>query len=404
MQENVQILVNSICKFLIKPIKDPILFDKFRNDDSIIEKVTTDYKLNDILFVSTDGTSIETNEYTRTVGLNATDNLIWGPECDRPLVIKKYRESQYRIPSMISIERIQQELVTTICVLRTIKSGNLICTNCPISKNNCLIKGHRISLQDLGNFRPIGLLDLTIDFSFIKKQQFVSQQAKKIILNTVKWAYRQIKDYELELLFITHGSRDKRFIYEIKNDIDYMFKRSGDFDKKLLDSIREFCQTTKKMDKFPAIKNTLRQFNKNFKSISYNFTDFDLFRSSFNSKGNTTPLFQILDPNALEYYEGVNTVYFLTTWGYHEVVNGDYQYVPLDDIKVGFPLGAESEFLYHAFLFDTALGKGHSLSLTLAHALISPSRRSRIAIAQFLADLNQIPKSLKSIQKWRFSH
>ena len=41
------------------------------------------------------------------------------------------------------------------------------------------------------------------------------------------------------MIFITHGSRDKRFMYEIKSDIDYMFKRSGEFDMKLLQEIKK---------------------------------------------------------------------------------------------------------------------------------------------------------------------
>ncbi|MFX1450359.1 MAG: hypothetical protein ACFFCM_05930 [Promethearchaeota archaeon] len=403
LQQNIDVLIKSICNLLIKPIHDPITLDSdINSDDSIIEKILSEIKLNDILFVSTDGSSINTQEYTRTVGLNATANLIWGPEFDTPIIIKKYRESEFRIPSLISTERIQQELITPICILTTIKSGDLPCQDCPIVKNNCILKSKKSILQKLSNFRAIGLLDLTIDFSFIKKQNFISPQAKDLILNTVKWIYRQIRDFNLEIIFITHGSRDKRFMYEIKNDIDYMFRRSGEFDTKLLEEIKKYCENNQDSKKFLLIQDSLRNFVKNFKTISYNYTDFDLFRSYFNKKGNSTPLFQIKDPNALEYYEGVETGYMLTTWGYFESIGNKFQYVPLDDIKVGFPLNSDSKFLYKLFLFDTALGKGHSLSLTLAHTLISPGRTTRELLSQILADLHQIPKSLKNIQKWRF--
>ena len=403
IRKNLPILVGSICKLLIKPIRDPVTFKQIKNDDSIIHNITSSVKLNDVIFISTDGTTIDTQEYTRTVGLNATTNLIWGPEFDDHIILKKYRESNYEIPSMISVERVQQELVTTVCILRAIKSGNLLCNDCPISKNNCIIKSHRKRLIDLENFNPVGLLDLTIDFSFIKMQKFISQPAKDLILNTVKWVYRQIREYNLDIIFITHGSRDKRFMYEIKTDIDYMFKRTGEFDKKLLDEIKNFCMGIKNKNIFPEIQSALQKFIKNFKPISEIFTDFDLFRNYFNNKGNTTPLFQIIDPKALDYYEGVDTAYFLTTWGYYEIVDNSLRYIPLDDIKIGFPLNNNSEFLYKLFLFDTALGKGHSLSLTLAHGIVSPNRKVRNAIAQLLADLHKIPKALKSIQKWRFS-
>ncbi|NHI92045.1 MAG: hypothetical protein EAX96_06040 [Candidatus Lokiarchaeota archaeon] len=403
LQQNVDVLVNSICQLLIKPIRDPITLDSdINHDDSIIEKILSEIKMNDILFISTDGSSINTQEYTRTVGLNATVNLLWGPEFDVPIIIKKYRESEFQIPSLISTERIQQELITPICILTTIKTGELPCKDCPILKNNCILKSKKNILRDLTNFRAIGILDLTIDFSFIKKQAHVSPQAKNLILNTVKWVYRQIRDNNLEIIFITHGSRDKRFMYEIKNDIDYMFKRSGEFDTKLIEEIKKYCENNRNDDKFSSIRNTLRDFVRDFKVISHNYTDFDLFRSYFNKKGNSTPLFQIKDPNSLEYYEGVETGYMLTTWGYFELIDNKFLYVPLDDIKVGFPLNSDPEFLYKLFLFDTALGKGHSLSLTLAHTLISPGRKTRELLSQILADLHQIPKSLKNIQKWRF--
>ncbi|MFX1294268.1 MAG: hypothetical protein ACFFD2_05345 [Promethearchaeota archaeon] len=403
IQKVINILVKSICKHLIKPIGEPFSLKLARKDnEAIIEKFSSEHDLQEVIFISTDGTTINTQEFSRIVGLNATANLIWGPELRRPTIVKKYKESKYHIPSMISVERIQMELVTTTCVLRTIRTGKLHCQDCPISKNNCMIQQHKKTLKDLNDFRPVALLDLTIDFSFIKKQQFISPEAKTLILNTVKWVYQQIREYNLEMIFITHGSRDKRFMYEIKSDIDFMFRRSGEFDKKILQEIKKFYTNTKDLDEFSHIKGILQSFNKSFRFISENFTDFDLFRKSFTDKGNSTPLFQILDPNALEYYEGVDAAYRLTTWGYHEIIDESYQYVPLDDIKIGFPLNSDPDFLYDAFLFDTALGRGHSLSLALAHSIISPGRNTRNLIAQILADLNQIPKTLKTIQKWRF--
>ena len=98
LQKVIHVLVQSICKHLIKPVADPFtIIDPEIDDETIIDSISSKKYLQDVIFISTDGTTINTQDYARIVGLNATANLIWGPELRQPTIVTDPSRFQLRL-------------------------------------------------------------------------------------------------------------------------------------------------------------------------------------------------------------------------------------------------------------------------------------------------------------------
>jgi hypothetical protein len=207
-----------------------------------------------------------------------------------------------------------------------------------------------------------------------------------------------VRKYDLNVIFTTSSAKTRTILVEMNSDFEKLTKNPRNTELTFIEGLHE---TLRKEGLNSFDPNLFSDYLLYYEEIKDNFTDFDLFQDKFCRKGASTDIFEITGQYATANYSGVQMGYQLVSWGAMEQYKGRDIYVPMDDIKVGYPLKMK-DFGSKIFLMDTALGNGYSSTLTLAHSLASYKRVARNLITRYIANDYNLKMSLKEQLKWRY--
>lgn len=382
----------------------PISFN-VKQDSKIVGHMIESKKLSRYVLVGVDGSNVQTSNYSKTYGIIKTVGVCWNLNVEPMHVLERYTISKYKynmeMSSSISAEMLAYELVTCVCILKAVKYKKFCCDNCKLPHNRCSMKINRGFWEDFEDLEPVGILDQAIDFSFLKKPP--NPYISSVLLQTVNWIFKEIKKHELKIIFITHASKTRNILFDLGSDFEKVLKSINAHEITLLEALfDEINQYSRENGSFEIDSNIFKEFLVNKYEILNNYTDFDLIRKTIDQKAAASPIFEIIEGSSRTFYSGLRVAYQLISWGMYDEYKGEEIYFPLDDIKLGYPLNNTEDIAFDVFLFETALGKGYSYTLTLAHTLASVKRSVKKIFEIFLAQEYNLIKSLKEQKKWRY--
>lgn len=316
--------------------------------------------INRFCFVGTDGTTslVEEDDFD-TPSLIAASSVVWGvvggktevhPVSNRIVLQGQDRESNSGFRTML-------ELQQGICLAIAMKRGAFDCTGCPFLDSGC--NWVRLGLQPWTWFprkTPVVVCDLPVEFKFVHNMPKESR-TRKFFENQLKRAFQIIKQNNIAVILITHRARIQDVSKEFTSQVD--------------DAIESLDERMKAL--VTLVKTKGATYDGNLKNLTLffeyakdkNFTDYDLLRDWMDAIGKPSPVFNVLPSELNNNWDAMRFHY--TTWGYQESANGNKYFAPSCWVRIGYTPALDPATAHKVTMLEMALGKGHSVALTLAH-------------------------------------
>jgi hypothetical protein len=145
----------------------------------------------------------------------------------------------------------------------------------------------------------------------------------------------------------------------------------------------------------PALSNRLKQKS---------FSDFDLLESWFSDIGTPSPIFQVEPSELNDNWDQMRYHYF--TWGYKELATESEFFAPSCWVRIGYSPALTPEAAHLATCLEMILGKGHCVSLLLAHTACNERKEIFVKILtevmnRELPVKQRIGFNVKTMNKWK---
>lgn len=367
---------------------------------NLLDNSQLKHLVNNYFFMGTDGTSASfSDEDYVAPGIVVGSAVAWGLEgaitktreitC-RYILKQEDRESNSGFRSML-------ELMLAVCTLKAAKLGKYDCSSCPFRDYQCGAKNQAYPPWEWFEGREgIAFVDLPVEFNFVKSLH-KGTYTKDFFEENLRLAFKDMKEHELKIVFVTHKSRLKVVSEVIQTQLDLAINSLSERARSLIDLV-----SRKMKNLAPASLDGVARISTMMKSPA--FFDFDLLEPFFNDIGTPSPSFQVEPSQLNDQWGDLRSHYF--TWGYKEQGNGDMYYAPSCWVRIGYTPALTPELAHMATCLEMILGKGHAISLTLAHTACNEKKDIYIKVLteklnKDLPAKHRMGYNVKTINKWK---
>ncbi len=386
-----------------------ILEIPFREWDGELTLGKTEMSLlsNDILkeladttcLLGSDGTTakVSKNE-ARSPVLVSSSVVLWGIEenktktykYDQRLVIDGYDRLSH------STLRTILEIRLALCVLITRKLKTTMCKDCPINNYGCQWQGKKFEpWKHFSGKQMVAIFDLPVIFAFIRSLSTLDAENRTFLLDNLKSSFADIRKYELPVIFVSQKSTLKNVIEDISSELDEVINSVDAKAKEVINIIKE-----KKVSHqgLPILVKISDKMKERF------FTDYELLEEWMKYIATPSPVFNVKPSEYNDNWDQLKFHYF--TWGYQEYYDGKWIYFPSTWIRIGYSPALSPTKAHLLMCMDMILGKGHSISLTMAHTACNLYKKSycKLLVEHYnkkRPDQYKLGKSIKDLNKWR---
>src|SRR5271157_1636552 len=357
--------------------------------------------IEDYCFIGTDGTTgVVADDDPDTPTLIVASSIVWGVFDDKTHV----KEASNRIVMQgqdresNSGFRTVLELQQGVCLAIAMKNGTFDCSECAFAGSGCTW-----SQRDLKPWTwfpgktPVVICDLPVEFKFVASLPKESH-TRKFFESHLKQTFKTIQDNEVGVILITHRAKIQDISREFTSQIDDVIGSLDERVKALIDVI------TAKGVAYDGNLKTLTEIFDGAKDK--NFTDYDLLECWMDAIGKPSPVFNVL-PSELNNMWGALKFHYLT-WGYQELVGADRYYAQSSWVRIGYTPALEPVLAHKITLLEMALGKGHSVALTIAHNQCNMYKEKYLVLLKYHFNKTRPVKhrigfNVKTMEKWRLS-
>lgn len=354
-------------------------------------------------FIGSDGTTakIAKNEADSPTYISAS-LIMWGVDS---IETKTYEFNQRlvidhtRILSHSTIRTVL-EIRSALCILISRKFKSRRCEDCPFDRSGCQWQNDNFKpWQYFTNKRLVAILDLPVIFAFIKTLPTLDSDNRDYLLTNLRKCFENIRKYELPVIFVSQKSTLKIVIENLASELDEAINSIDNRAKSLLELIAESQKAELNSISLPILVEIRNRMKNKF------FSDYDLLEKWLEGIATPSPVF-IVKPSEYNNDWGDLKFHYLT-WGYQELYNNELIYFPSSWIRIGYSPALTPVEAHKIFCIDMILGKGHSISLTMAHTACNMYKRSytRVLIDFYnesRPEKYKLGKNIKDLNKWRF--
>jgi hypothetical protein len=400
--------MSNLTKEVVQEVFDSLGIEHANIDEAILagdrEETLLDMERISNLFqhhflMGTDGTTASFSEdETLAPVLVGASAVAWGI---RDIVMKQHTVNNRIIMKGENREsnsgyRTMEELQIAVCILKASKLGYYDCTNCPFRDHDCSIK--KLDPEPWNWFpgkEGIALVDLPIEFRFVQSMH-EGTYTKQFYQMYLPLAFEDMRTYNLKVIFVTHKATLRSVSDKVISYLDEIIDSMDERATVLVNKIADYVHA-----KTPSI-GVLKELSRMLSTK--NFFDFDLLEAWFSDLGTPSPVFSV-EPTALNnLWDGLKHHYM--TWGYKETSGGKSLYAPSCWVRLGYTPALSPEEAHLAMCIEMYLGKGHPISLTLAHVdcNLNKSQLVQVYTEQFNKDLPvklRTGLNVKTMNKWR---
>ncbi len=350
--------------------------------------------------VGTDGTTarVSNNEVESPILIGASA-VIWGVENLKSDIVSYDQRFVIEGRDRLSHSSIRTilEIRFALCVLLARKFKTLNCSNCPFNKSGCQLQGDSYKPWEVFPDKiAVAILDLPVIFTFIKSIPTLSNEIRKYLLDNLKLIFDDIKKYKLPVIFVSHKSKLRAVSQNLASELDEAINSVDNRAKEIINLISE--KEELKNIKLPF----LAELSKNLKDKF--FTDFDLLEAWIDDIAIPSPIFEVKPDDYNNFWNELKFHYF--TWGYKELIEGEWIYISSSWIRIGYSPALTSELAHQIICLEMILGKSHSISLTMAHTCCNMYKEELLSIILAFynknkPDKHKLGRNVKDITKWR---
>jgi len=332
--------------------------------------------------------------------LVAASSIVWGvvanetcvQEATNRIVLQgQDRESNSGFRTML-------ELQQGVCLAIAMERGSFDCSGCPFADYGCTWK--RKKLEPWTWFpgkTPVVICDLPVEFKFVTKLPKESP-TRKFFETHLKHVFKAMRDNHVRVILVTHRSKIQDVSKEFTSQIDDAIGSLDERAKALIDVIKA------KGIKLDGKLKTLAEIFDWAKDKD--FTDYDLLESWMDDIGKPSPVFKVL-PSDLNNMWGELKFHYVT-WGYRELLGLDRFYAQSCWVRIGYTPALDPVVAHKITLLEMALGKGHSIALTMAHNQCNMYKDKHLVLLKQHFNKDKTAKhrigfSVKTTNKWRLS-
>nr|MDO8118153.1 hypothetical protein [Candidatus Sigynarchaeota archaeon] len=242
----------------------------------------------------------------------------------------------------------------------------------------------------------IALVDLPIEFNFVKSMH-KGTYTKEYFEENLRLMFKDMAEHELKIIFVTHKTTIKVISEAIYTELDLVINSMDERAHALIDSIGKRLSTNS-----PVTLTIYAEISKKIKAKG--FYDFDLLEPWFTDIASPSPAF-LVEPSPLN-NDWNQLRYHYFTWGYKENANGKAYYAPSCWVRIGYTPALTPAQAHLVACLEMVLGKGHSISLTLAHTACNEGKDNYVKILtermnRDLPTKHRLGFNVKTINKWK---
>ncbi|KKN15202.1 hypothetical protein LCGC14_0988420 [marine sediment metagenome] len=292
------------------------------------------------------------------------------------------------------------EIRTALCILISRKFKSRRCANCPFDQSGCQWQNDSFKpWQYFTDKRLVAILDLPVIFTFIKTMPTLDSDNRDYLLTNIRKSFEDIRKYELPVIFVSQKSTLKNVIKDLASELDEAINSIDNRAKSLLELITESQEVELTSNSLPILVEIRNQMKNKF------FSDYDLLEKWLEGIATPSPVFNV-KPSEYNNDWGDLKFHYLT-WGYQEFYNNEWIYFPSSWLRIGYSPALTSVEAHKIFCIDMILGKGHSISLTMAHTACNMYKRSYTSVLidfynKDRPEKYKLGKNIKNMNKWRF--
>ncbi len=291
--------------------------------------------------------------------------------------------------------RTMEELQMAVCLLKSAKLGSFECTRCPFRDHDCAIKKSKPEpWKWFPGKQGIAFVDLPVEFNFVASMH-EGTYTKDFFKHALPHAFEDMKTHGLKIVFITHKAALRPVSDEVISQLDVVIDSMDERAAVLVKKIAAQAKT--KAPSIGLLKNLSKQLEDKY------FFDFDLLDSWFTGLGMPSPTFKVEPTDLNGNWDELR--YHYLTWGYAEKLDGKGLYAPSCWVRAGYTPALSPSDAHLAVCVEMMLGKGHAVSLKLAHTAcnLNKGQLVRIYTEQLTKELPvklQPKLNVKDMNKW----
>ena len=350
-------------------------------------------------FIGVDGTTTRISDDAESPTQVSISDVVWGIQNMRTHTIKYDQRIVYEARELLDKSSVRTilEVKSVICLMLARKFKRYNCKDCPINKQGCQWQENKPMVwEEFPEKVAVGILDLPVIFAFIKALPQLDKKNREFLLSNLQKCFDDIKNHELPVIFVSQRSTLKVVSDDLISELDNAINSIDTRAKALIDLIRNISKD--KTIKLPALVELRNKMEEKF------FTDYDLLEDWLGDIARPTPVFNVKPAEYNNNWDGLKFHYL--SWGYKELINGSWVYFPSTWVRVGYSPALSPSTAHKIICLEMMLGKGHSVSLTLAHISCNLYKKhgSKLLLEFYnktRPDKYKLGRNVKDINKWR---
>lgn len=292
------------------------------------------------------------------------------------------------------------EIRAALCILISRKFKSRRCSECPFNALGCQWQNEGFRPWEHFNGKQlVAILDLPIIFTFIKTLPTLDADNRDFLLTNIKTCFSDIRRYDLPVIFVSQKSTLKNVVDDLASELDESINSIDVKAKSLLNLINEGQSSISLKKGLPILAEISSKMRYKY------FSDYDLLEDWLSNIASPSPIFQVKPSLYNNDWEELKFHYF--TWGYQEYYENKWVYFPSTWVRIGYSPTLTPAQAHYIACLDMILGKGHSISLTMAHTACNMFKDN---YTKLLVDFYnekrpekyKLGKNIKDLNKWRF--
>lgn len=353
-------------------------------------------------FIGVDGTTAKISNDAESPTLVNVSNILWGIRDNRTHTVTYDQRIVFEARDLLEKSSVRTilEIKSVICIQLARKFKRFKCANCPLNKGGCQWQdAYMAPWEEFPDKTAVALLDLPVIFAFIKALPQLDKVNREFLLSNLQQCFDDIKSYKLPVIFISQRSTLKVVSEDLTSELDNAINSIDTKAKALLDLIVEMVKDRNKSSmELPLLVDLRNKMDDKF------FTDYDLLNAWLGDIALPTPIFNVRPAEYNNHWDGLKFHYL--SWGYKELINGSRVYIPSTWVRIGYSPALDPGTVHKIICLEMMLGKGHSLSLTLAHLACNLYKKHSSKLLKEYYNKNRpdkykLGRNIKDLNKWR---
>ncbi len=350
-------------------------------------------------FIGADGTTARISDDAESPTQVCVSGVMWGVQEGRTRSVGYDQRLAIEASELLekSTLRTVLEIKSVTCLLVARKFRQYRCSDCPINNQGCQWQDSPSAIWDeFPDKMAVGILDLPVIFTFVKALPQLDVKNREFLQSNLQKCFDDIRRYELPVIFVSQRSTLKVISDELASELDNAINSTPAKAKALLDLMKDVLK--RKSVSLPALVELREMMEDRF------FTDYDLLEGWLEDIARPTPVFSVKPSEYNNNWDELKFHYL--SWGYKERVDGSWIYIPSTWVRIGYSPALDSITAHKIMCLEMMLGKGHSVSLTLAHIACNLYKKHGTKLLlefynKSRPEKYKLGKNLKDMNKWR---